>query len=70
MIALPENSTYWKNALFHLETPISMSPEKYDTYWLMVDSVYKKLGGNLKQKRGTVEVQKYECRPTTKEPEI
>jgi hypothetical protein len=28
----------------------------------MVDSIYKKLGGNLKQKKGTVEVQKYECR--------
>jgi len=24
MIALPENPSYWKNAIFHLETPISM----------------------------------------------
>jgi len=29
-----------------------MSSEEYDTYWpMVVDSVYKKLGGNLKQKR-------------------
>jgi len=62
MIALPENSSYWRNALFHLETPVFMSSEEYNTYWPMVDSVYKKFGGNLRQKKGTVEVQKYEYR--------
>jgi hypothetical protein len=35
-----------------------LSPEEYDKYWPTVDKIF---GGNLKQKKGTVEVQKYEC---------
>ena len=39
-----------------------MTREQFDTYWPLVDSVYRKLSGRTVQQNGTVEVQKYECR--------
>jgi hypothetical protein len=53
MIALPEISTYWKNALFRLEIPVSMSSEEYGTYWPMVDFLYKKPQAEEENRRGS-----------------
>ncbi|KAI5852368.1 hypothetical protein BZA05DRAFT_418644 [Tricharina praecox] len=62
LIPIPENAASWCDTLFNLSKPIVMTPEEFDVYWPLVSTVYTKLGGNLSQQNGGVEVQKYECR--------
>jgi hypothetical protein len=62
MIPLLSNASQWKKNLFQLRSQVVTTGDVSNTYRLLVDSVYTKLGGRLVQQNQTIEGQKYECR--------
>ena len=64
-IPLPDGHAEWRARLFDLDLgagPVIMTKAQFDTFWPLVDSVYRKLNSTVVQRNGTVRAQKYECR--------
>ena len=62
MMPISSDALHYRNMLFNLNEPVTMSPELFEEVWPYIDSVYTKLQGELLQAYGKVRVQKYECR--------
>ncbi|KAL7268945.1 hypothetical protein RUND412_008406 [Rhizina undulata] len=61
LISLPSSHTKWQEQLFMLLEKVSMTPEEFESYWLLVDSVYSRCS-QYTNPSGTKTIEYYECR--------
>ena len=62
MMPVSTDALQYRNLLFHLNKPVNMTVELFNTVWPCIDSVYTKLRSGSLQAYSKVHVETCECR--------